>query len=169
MKLQKKLIPLINLGKMIEKIKKLKNHIFANISESDKTFILSGIIFINIKHENFSVCKNYSLHIEIEKNMVNSNVIPKIKVTRGMEHFYPHINKDNTLCLEVSFIQRVFLGKNDYDLVKWFDNFFLPFVLQYEYFVCFDEPLYGERSHYQQGIYEALNEYLDITDIEGVI
>lgn len=150
-----------------DNIKRLKEYLNLNIVCEDYKYVLQGIVFVKARFNDYSICKNYTIKIEIFKpEILLTNyygAIPNFYVYKGIDLKYSHIYSNGLLCLDSRFIQLNYLIKNNFDYIKWFNFFFLAYAVEYEYYMEYGCSLGMERKHGKNGLLEVLLEFADVT------
>ena len=142
-----------------------KEKFFLNFKCVEDDDVFNCPIILKLKHDNFYIFKMYIFEIFVPYDLQNN--IPTVKVLKGIEKStdgFHHFNNDGTLCLEVPFIQNIFLKKNNYSIIKWFERFVYSFLIQYEYYCDYGKMLFGDRAHFDEGIKSAIIEYLEVKE-----
>ena len=121
------------------------------------SLLFSGYFIIEARHGNFNIHIAPKLELLINRNF--PQVLPVVYDKEDyVENF--HKNSDGSLCLatEIDMLLGVVSGK----IEDYFDKFLIPYFLSYEYFKKYGIPLFGERKHGAEGIFQSLSDYFDI-------
>ncbi|MBD5441262.1 MAG: hypothetical protein HDR33_09685 [Treponema sp.] len=119
--------------------------------------LFSGYFIIEARHGSFNIHIAPKLELLINRNF--PQVLPVVYDKEDyVENF--HKNSDGSLCLatEIDMLLGVVSGK----IEDYFDKFLIPYFLSYEYFKKYGIPLFGERKHGIDGIFQSLSDYFDI-------
>ena len=153
---------------LIEKVKELKSYLNLNFLEKNQFYILEGPVVVKARFDDYSICKSYVIQIVINKlnlwGTINDYkyLIPRIYALKGIDKSYSHLYPNDKLCLDADYVQYAYLLESDFDLIGWYNRFFLAFTVEYEYFKEYGYSLGMERSHGAMGILEAIVDILNI-------
>ncbi len=126
------------------------------ISQKDTEVIVSGNIFIFMKHPMYTLRKTYGVKIVIP---LNTEELPYVVdkdnyISKSYHHYY----STGKLCLETdSAIRLRFV--DGFDLIAWMTEYVETYFFSYEYYMRYNCFPFGERSHGLDGV---LQTYLDV-------
>lgn len=123
--------------------------------EKDKV-ILSGNIFVHLKHCDYRLKQKYA--VEITVPLYSEGLPFVVDKEEYISKKYPHLYKNGRLCLETDTAVR-FRFADGFDLVSWMKEYVEIYFFSYEYFMKYHTFPFGDRSH---GIEGVLQTYMDI-------
>ena len=119
----------------------------------NNNFIFSGMFIIEAKKDDFII--KISPQLDVVINSKYPSVLPRVFDTCNYVKGF-HKNYDNSLCLGTEVDIGLVLANSNIE--NYFNLFFFPYFLSYEYFKELNKPLYGERQHGAEGIFQSLED-----------
>lgn len=122
-------------------------------SSAADSVIIEGNFVVNAEYSDISFLLDYSIYAELFNE---ENKVPIIKETGGkIDRKYPHVNKDGSLCLEISSeILDKCTDAFGFNAEVWFNTFVISYFYSYRYYKEYGRYPFGERKHGVAGILE---------------
>jgi hypothetical protein len=130
------------------------------IMEKADSIEFSGRFVINISQEELDIKIAPKMLIVFPKKY--PAILPKsysLEKRIKWTHIYP---KTNELCVATDFDLIVSLSKSK-SIKDYIESFLLPYFVSYEYWRKTGKPLFGDRSHGYEGIFESLGDYFKLS------
>ncbi len=130
---------------------------------NEKYTVLIGELVLNHEYKNISIYKELNVEVIIPYNYPEK--LPEIHETgRLLEEKY-HINNTGSLCLGTEIDVRWKLAP-DYLLSDWIEKLVFPFFYSYFYYKSYQVSPFGERSHFERGILESIQEFFKLKNMK---
>ena len=134
--------------------------------EKDKITI-SGKIEFNREWNDIPLAGNYEIKIQVTTSFPSE--IPQVWETSNMvPENYSHFMNDSTLCLGINTELAIKLQRNP-SLTFFVETFVADYFYSLNFWIKYGSVPYGERSHYQEGVYEFYKEYFFVNTKEKVL
>lgn len=122
---------------------------------------VQGSIFVNQRHNDFTVRKEYDIEIVLP---VNNHELPYVvDINDQVEYGYHHRYTNGRLCLSTD-ADFQFRFLDGFEILAWMDEFVELYFFSYEYYRRYKEFPFGERHHGYIGILESYQDRLHTSD-----
>ena len=93
------------------------------------------------------------------------NDLPKVwEMSNKIRKTYPHLYNDNRLCLATDLEQSLYL--KSHTIIEWIKEYVEKYFVSYIYYKRYGVFPFGEHSHGDKGIYEFIQIYYDLDNLE---
>lgn len=153
------MVEYLNLDNLISKYPEL---FVVENDESHSPRQIKGYFTMTASNKGVTFYEKY--HVEID--LLDYEIPYITELDKKIIRRYAHRYSDGGLCLGTTtdiLMDCCYEGK--FDILKWFEDFVIPYFFSYEYFIRFGEYPFGERSHGKKGILEY---YMDILNLQNV-
>lgn len=135
---------------------------YSNFERFDEgAFIhLSGLFHLNVSYQNILIEDYFDIEVIIDKTNENP---PIVFEKRRIEKFH-HRFTDGSLCLGIPMEISVFLKKNRFSIIKYFEYYIIPYLYGFLYYEKYSIMPFGERSHGLQGYLEYFRDIFGLSN-----
>lgn len=129
--------------------------------------ILQGHLQINNVCRDEHIIDEFFIKIDISDKYPDE--LPNVVLLDSkVRSTYGHIYEDGTLCLGTPAEIMIKLG-DEFSLLRFIDNYVIPYFVTYKYYVKYRIMPYGERSHGTEGKIEFYKEYFNVDSKDKLI
>lgn len=130
--------------------------------------VIEGSFCVNATFSDLTLLLDFSISAKLYND---ENIVPIIKETSGkVDSAFSHVNSDGTLCLAVEAeILMECITSRGLNVLKWFEQFVIPFFYSVEYYKANGTYPFGERSHGVRGILEFYQEAFGEDNFQKVL
>lgn len=111
------------------------------------------------------ICKDEYIKDNFEVKICNlKNLVPFVfETSRKIDRRYHHLYSDYRLCLATDLEQEIYL--KTHTIEEWIEEYVVKYFISYIFYQRYNVFPFDEHSHGSEGVYEYLQKYLRVDDI----